>query len=181
MKRGTVKNLVRTAVMAAVMAVCAWITIPGPVPFTLQVFGIAAAVCFLGGKYGTIAMAVYLLVGAAGAPVFSGFKGGFGVLAGPTGGYLWGFLLMGLLYWGGTALFGEKRWLQAVLLLTGLLLCYLTGTLWFVYVSGAAGKEVTFGAALGMCVLPFVLPDLVKLYLAWMLGGFLRKRLEKEN
>ncbi len=181
MKHETVRDLVRAAVMAAVITVCAWITVPGPIPFTLQVFGIATAVCFLGGRYGTLAMAAYLLIGAVGVPVFSGFRGGFGVLAGPTGGYLWGFLLMGLLHWGVTALFGVKRWLEALTLLAGLLLCYLTGTLWFMFVSGTAGNDITFEAALGMCVLPFVLPDLVKLWLAWMLGGFLRKKLDRKS
>ena len=90
------------ALFAALIAVCAFITIPMPLPFisfTLQTFGVFAALGILGGRDGTTAVAVYILLGAIGVPVFSGFRGGFGVLIGPTGGYIAGFLGAALVYW----------------------------------------------------------------------------------
>ena len=78
----------------AIMAVSAWVTVPlGPVPFTLQMFAITFAIVVLRPKEAIAAIAGYLLLGAVGVPVFSGMRGGLGVLAGPTGGFLWGYLL----------------------------------------------------------------------------------------
>ena len=77
----------------AVMAVSAWVTIPlGPVPFTLQMFAMAFAAVVLTPREAIAAIAGYLALGAVGVPVFSGMRGGIGVLAGPTGGFIWGFL-----------------------------------------------------------------------------------------
>ncbi len=89
--------LAAVALMAAVLTLCAWITIPlGPVPFTMQNFGIFAALGLLGGRRGSLTVAVYLLLGLVGLPVFSGFGAGPGALLGPTGGFLLGFLLCAL-------------------------------------------------------------------------------------
>ena len=108
-KKGfSLRDMVLCALFAAILAVSAWLTVPGEVPFTLQTFGVFAALGLLGGKRGTIAIALYLVLGAVGLPVFSGFRGGFGVLLGTTGGYIFGFLLSGLLYWALTALLGNK-------------------------------------------------------------------------
>lgn len=77
----------------AVMAVSAWITVPlGPVPFTLQMFAFTFAIVMLKPQEAVAAVTGYLLLGAVGAPVFSGMRGGVGMLAGPTGGFLWGYL-----------------------------------------------------------------------------------------
>ena len=86
-------DLVLIALFAALMALCAWVTVPYAVPFTMQTFGVFLALLLLGGKRGTICMAVYLLLGAVGLPVFSGFRGGVGALVGSTGGYLVGFIV----------------------------------------------------------------------------------------
>ena len=86
------RDLCFCAIGAALIAVCAWISIPADVPFTLQTFAIFAVCGLLGGKRGTVSVLVYLLLGAVGVPVFSGMRGGIGVLAGPTGGFLWGYL-----------------------------------------------------------------------------------------
>lgn len=78
----------------AIMAVSAWVTVPlGPIPFTLQMFAIVFAIVVLSPKEAIAAITGYLLLGAIGVPVFSGMRGGIGVLAGPTGGFLWGYLL----------------------------------------------------------------------------------------
>ena len=101
-------DLAYTALFTVLLAVCAWITVPLTVPFTLQTFGVFAALGVLGGRRGTYAVAAYLLLGLAGLPVFSGFRGGPGVLLGPTGGYILGFLASALLYWAVTARFGSR-------------------------------------------------------------------------
>ena len=175
----TTKDIARIALAAALMAVCAWITIqlPGAVPITLQLFAIFFALGFLGGKRGTLAVLVYLLLGAVGAPVFSGFGGGIGKLAGPTGGYLFGFLFTALLYWLITAIFGDGLAVMIAAMVGGLLVCYAIGTAWFVLRYTADGGT-TFIGALGMCVFPFLLPDAVKLALAITLSKTLKKAMK---
>lgn len=86
------------AMMTVVIAVCSWIYVPSAVPFTMQTFGVFCALGLLGGRRGFLAVLLYVLMGAAGLPVFSGFTGGLGQLLGPTGGYILGFLLMALAY-----------------------------------------------------------------------------------
>ena len=82
------RDLARAALFAALIAICSWISIPTAVPFTLQTFAVFLALGVLGGKLGTLSVAVYLLLGAVGLPVFAGFQGGLGALLGATGGYL---------------------------------------------------------------------------------------------
>ena len=168
-------DLVLIALFVALMAICAWITIPAAVPFTMQTFGVFLALLLLGGKRGAICMAVYLLLGAVGVPVFSGFHGGVSALVGSTGGYLVGFIVSALLMWALTGFARRNRWTLAVALAVSLLACYAFGTVWFVVVSVRAGKAMTFGTALSFCVLPYILPDAAKIWLAY----FLSKRLKR--
>ena len=112
--------LAAVALMAAVLTLCAWITIPlGPVPFTMQNFGLFAALGLLGGRRGSFTVAVYLLLGLVGLPVFSGFGAGPGALLGPTGGFLLGFLLCALVYWALTARRTPSRMGMALAMLLG--------------------------------------------------------------
>ena len=170
-KKGfSLRDMVLCALFAAILAVSAWLTVPGEVPFTLQTFGVFAALGLLGGKRGTIAIALYLVLGAVGLPVFSGFRGGFGVLLGTTGGYIFGFLLSGLLYWALTALLGNRGWVRLLAMVLGLLLCYAAGTGWFLLVYLQKTGPISLGVVLAKCVVPFLLPDAVKLILAWLLS-----------
>ena len=171
-------DLAYMALFAVLMAVCAWISVPLPVPFTLQTFAVCAAMGILGGRRSTWAVAVYLLLGAVGLPVFSGFRGGLGALLGTTGGYILGFLAMPLVYWLITALLGERLPATAAAMVLGLLVCYAFGTAWFVILYTRTSGPITVGAALGMCVLPFVIPDLAKLGLALVLSRRLRGRMQ---
>lgn len=177
-----------TAMFSALTAVCAWVQIPaffGLVPFTMQTFGVFAALLFLGGKYGSLSVAVYLLLGLSGVPVFSGFRGGVGVLAGVTGGYITGFLLGALAYWGLEALFCRKSRFslpaRIFALTVCLLVCYLFGTCWFALLHEGALNAVTFGGALSTCVLPFLIPDLIKMSLALLLHKKLAPVLHKQR
>ena len=170
-------DLAYVAVCAALMAVCSWISIPATVPFTLQTFAVFCSLGILGGKRGTAAILVYLLLGALGVPVFAGFSGGIGILFGTTGGYLLGFILMGLVYWLGERLSMDSRNVRIISMILGLLLCYAFGTAWFMFVYARQTGAIALGTALAWCVVPFLLPDLVKMALALLLSGRLRKAL----
>ena len=136
----------------------------GDIALTMQTFGIFLALLVLGGKWGTAAICVYLLLGAAGMPVFSGFQGGFGILLGVTGGYLWGFLAAGLLYW------ALERTGRVPAIFAAWLLCYFCGTVWFLLYSGGGP-----GFVLLRCVVPYLIPDGLKLILALRLSRRLSK------
>lgn len=171
-----VQDLVFIGVFAALLAIFSWISIPTVVPFTLQTFGVFLALTLLGGKRGTLAILVYILLGAVGLPVFSGFTGGFGRLLGTTGGYILGFLATGLLYLLFEKLSGKKSLLrEGLVLLLGLLVCYAVGTAWFIFVYGSSTGAVSLGTVLGWCVLPFILPDICKLIFALLLGRRIRR------
>ena len=103
-----IRDIAYIGASAALIAVCSWISVPSPVPFTLQTFAVFSAVGILGGRRGTIAVLVYLLLGAVGLPVFAGFRGGVGVLLGTTGGYIAGFLLAALLMWAAERLYRDS-------------------------------------------------------------------------
>ena len=178
---GYLKRLTTVAIMAALICVCSWLTVPSVVPFTMQTFAVFFAVLLLGGKDGLYAVLLYLIMGAIGLPVFSGFAGGVGYMMGPTGGYMVGFVLICLLYWACEPLFQRRRWLRFPVLAVGLLLCYLAGTLWFVTVMSARGTEYGFVPALGLCVLPYLLPDAIKLVLAGLLCDAVNKRLRLDT
>lgn len=178
-KRISVYDLVMVALFASLIAVCAWVTIPGSVPFTLQTMGVFLAVGLLGGKRGTAAVLVYILLGAVGMPVFSGFSGGVGRLLGTTGGYIIGFLVAALAMWAMEAIFGRAKWVLPVSMLLGLLLCYAFGTVWFLVLYTQTKGAISVVSVLSMCVIPFILPDLMKIALALLLtnrlGRFIRK------
>ena len=186
-----VRDLVLIGVFAALLAVFSWISIPTVIPFTLQTFGVFLALTLLGGKRGTLAILVYLLLGAVGLPVFSGFTGGFGRILGTTGGYMVGFLAIGILYilfeklsagerfrgkTGSCSRRTARRTLwEAITLILGLFICYAIGTAWFLFIYTGQNGAVSLGTVLGWCVFPFILPDLVKLALALAVGRRIRR------
>ena len=174
-QRSKTYDIVYIAVFAVIMAICSWISIPAAVPFTLQTFGVFIAVGVLGGKRGSLSILVFILLGAIGIPVFANFSGGIGVLAGPTGGYIIGFLFSALLMWAMEKLPGKKSVMQIVSMIAGLIVCYAFGTVWFVIVYGRMNGPIGFTAALASCVVPFIIPDIIKIALAYVLSRKLRK------
>lgn len=182
----TVRRLTTIAIMAALICVCSWLTVPSVVPFTMQTFAVFCALLLLGGRDGLYAVLLYLIMGALGLPVFSGFAGGVGYMLGPTGGYIAGFAITALLFWLCEPLwkrFPEKKALRRLrypVLAVGLLVCYALGTVWFITVMGTRGTDYDFAAALGVCVVPYLIPDAVKLLLAALLCGAVEKRLRYE-
>ena len=169
------RDLVLTGIFAALIAVCSWISIPTAVPFTLQTFGVFMAVEMLGGKRGTLAVLVYLLLGAVGLPVFAGFTGGMGIITGSTGGYIVGFLFGALVMWMMETVLPKGTVTSILAMLAGLLVCYALGTVWFMLVFTRNNGPVSLMTVLGWCVLPFIIPDLIKIALAWLLSRRLRK------
>lgn len=177
MARGRTYDMAYTAVFAVLIAVCSWISIPTVVPFTMQTFAIFLAVSVLGGRRGTLSIVVYVLLGAVGIPVFAGFKGGIGVLLNTTGGYIIGFIFAGLMMWLMEAVFGRRLWVQAVGMALGMLSYLTVGTAWFMAVYLHRTGPVSLGTVLGWCVIPFLIPDIIKLVLALSFGNILRSRL----
>lgn len=176
--KGKTYDMAYIAVFTVLIAICSWISIPTAVPFTLQTFGVFVTVGVLGGRRGTLAVLLYLLLGAVGLPVYSGFTGGIGHLLGTTGGYLAGFLFSALAMWGLEVLFGERAKhtaFRVISMITGLVICYGVGTLWFMVVYARNSGAVGIMTVLGWCVIPFIIPDLVKIALALVLSRRLRR------
>ena len=175
--RQRTRELTRCALAVALISVCAWISIPAAVPFTMQTFGIFLVLALLGGRWGSLAVGAYLLLGAVGVPVFAGFTGGLGSLLNATGGYKLGFLFIGLTYWLLTRLWGQRFAVQLAGLLLGLAVCYAFGTAWFLVVYVRTTGPMELISALSLCVFPFLIPDFCKLGLALLLARRLRPRM----
>jgi len=177
--RGKTYDMAYIALFAVLMAICSWISIPTVIPFTLQTFAVFLAVCVLGGKRGTMSVIVFVLLGAVGIPVFAGFTGGLQVILGNTGGYIIGFIFAALLMWLLERLLGRKIWVQAISMLLGMATYYVFGTIWFMAVYMRTTGPVGLATVLGWCVIPFIIPDLIKAALALFLGSTLRRPLSK--
>lgn len=166
---------VAAAMMTTVTAICSWITIPlpfTPVPINLATLAVFLAGGLLGTKYGVLSQVIYVLCGAVGLPVFAGFSGGAGVLAGATGGFIAGYivcaLLVGLLSSSGGNTTSAVR--LSASLATGLIACYTLGMCWFMLSTGSDLK-----AGLLACVVPFIPGDILKIILAVILIKKLKK------
>ncbi len=172
-KKITTYQMAVTALMAAVMCVLGPLSVPiGAVPISLTNLVICLTVWLLGPKFGTLSVAIYLALGAVGIPVFSGYGAGLAKLAGPTGGYLIGFLPMALI--GG--LFIEKSKgnpiVSGIGLVLGIAVSYAFGTAWFVI-----QMQCELSYAMAVCVYPFIAFDLAKVVISCVVGALLRKRL----
>lgn len=169
------KQLTLTGLMAAVLCIMGPLSLPvpiSPVPVSMGTFAVYLTVYILGMKKGLISILIYLLLGLAGLPVFTGFSGGPAKVFGPTGGYLVGYLFMGMLIG-----FVTDRWRRDYMaiflgMLAGTAVLYLFGTIWLAQQAG-----MSFGTALAAGVLPFIPGDMVKILLAILTGEQVRRRL----
>ena len=175
MKKSTVFNMTSCALMAALMCVLCPVSVPiGPIPISLSILVILLTVYVLGTWRALVSYTVYLLLGAVGMPVFSGFQGGLAKLAGPTGGYLAGFWLM-ILVAGIIMEKGKRNLLLTILgMLVGVAIDHAVGTAWFVFQT-----ESTVVHALDVCVYPFIPFDVAKIVIAVLLGSVVYKGLQK--
>lgn len=175
-KQTNVYTLTTIAVMTAVICILSPFSIAiGVIPITFATLAVYLSVYLLGWKKATVSVLLYILIGLAGLPVFSGFTGGFAKLVGPTGGYLLGYLCITL-----TAGFFidrfQKRWLHLSGLLAGTALCYTLGTAWYCIQTGSA-----LVPALGLCVLPFIPGDLLKISAVLLIGPVIKSRLREQQ
>lgn len=161
--------MVLCSLFAALTAVCGWLSIPvADIAFTMQTFAVFLTLGILGGKWGTVSILIYLLMGIVGLPVFSGFQGGFGTLLGVTGGYIWGFFFSGLTYW------ALERLHKPAAMIAGMLTCYACGSVWFLVYAGDASLPFV----LLKCVVPYVIPDAVKITMALTLSTRISRQLK---
>lgn len=168
------RNNVYAALLAALLCVLSpWAVPVGAVPLSLGTLGVYMAAGMGGPLYGGVAVGVYLLLGAVGVPVFAGFMGGFAHLAGPTGGYLWGYLLCAVVA-GLLCRACPRRGLLPLWLGIGTLVLYAVGTAWYLWQMGG-----TLWGAVTVCVLPFFVGDCVKIAVATGLLWSLRRHMGK--
>lgn len=170
------RDIVYMSVFTAMISICSWISIPASIPFTLQTMGVFTTVGLLGGKRGTLTVLTYILLGAIGIPVFAGLTGGVSVLLGTTGGYIMGFLLSALLMWGIETIMGRNQIVLAFSMVAGLIVCYVFGTAWFMLIYTQHSGVIGLSTVLGLCVIPFIIPDLIKIGVALFLTNRLKKR-----
>lgn len=173
----TTRQMALCAVFAAVISFFSVITVPvGEIPVTLGLFGVMLAAVILGPKLSVISTLIYILLGAAGLPVFAGFKGGFQVIAGPTGGYISSYVFVAATI-GGFSRVSEKHTARTALCTIGsiiaIAICYAIGTLQFVVVT-----KTPLAAALLKCVVPFIPFDAAKAVCASVLGTLVLGRLK---
>lgn len=168
-----VKNMIYCSMFACIVALLAQIKIdlPGLIPITLQTLGIYIIACSLTPKLAVIATTVYVLMGSIGLPVFTGFRGGLSTLLGPTGGYIFGFVITSLIT---SIIINNKnstiRKIAAMVI--GTAACYLIGTIWFIYITNN-----TIITALTICVIPFIPGDIIKIVIASTLSTKIKTRL----
>lgn len=171
------KEITICALFSAITALLSQISIPIPfttVPLTMQVFAVAISGVLLGAKKGFISQLIYMLMGSIGLPVFAQMSGGLSIVLGPTGGFILGFPLMALVIG-----YFSKKYNKTIYILIGMIIGiiidYLIGTILFVFVT-----KSTFMQGLMMCVVPFIVVDLIKIGLATVIGITLSKRLKLE-
>ena len=172
-RKNNLSMLVLTGIFAAIVTICSWITVPLPftqVPINLAVLGVLLAGGCLGSKYGSLSILIYILLGAVGIPVFAGFGAGLGTLAGPTGGYIVGYILCAAIAGLGAHCKHPVR--LALCMLLGVAACYALGTLWYAHL-----MQTTIWAALALCVIPFIPCDALKIAATVFLVTRLRKLL----
>lgn len=169
MRRDRIRSITFIALCASIMAVLSQLAIPlGPVPLTVQAFTVSLIGFYLGGKCGLASVAVYIALGAVGAPVFAGLQGGFGVLIGYTGGFVWGYMpfvcMCGL---------GRRPAVKITCGICGLVLCHLIGTIQYAILA-----ELSVGKALLIVSAPYILKDVFLVVGAFFVAKTLKKRLK---
>ena len=157
------KKIALCGLFAAITAVVAQISIPiGPVPINFAAVSVFIEAGVLGGRYGSLSQMVYVLLGAVGLPVFAGFTGGVGHIAGPTGGYIVSYIIMalvaGLLIRSGKKL-SNKRIILGLTI--GQIIQYIIGTFWYCFVT-----KTHWLSALMVCVVPFIIGDIIKIIIS---------------
>lgn len=165
-RRSTVQNMIFISLFATLMCIGAWLHFPSAVPATMQTFVVFVALGLMGSRNTFIMLVIYVLLGALGLPVFSGFTSGFGALTGPTAGFIWGFLLGVPVFYIFERYFSRKKFLIIIGYILYILIHYIPGALWYCYFNlGTLSVEGIISSSL-VTVVPFIIPDAVKLFIA---------------
>lgn len=165
-----VKDMVITAVFAAIICMVSPFTIPiGPIPLSLATLAIYIAASTLNWKFGTLSVVVYVAIGAIGLPVFSNFGAGIQRLVGPTGGFIIGYILCALVIGLILKKHSIKKWLYPVAMVIGTIVLYACGTAWFMF-----SLDYTLVSALMVTTVPFLIGDVIKIVLASVIAPRLR-------
>ena len=170
-------SMTRIAVMTAVMCILGPISIPtGIVPISFTPLAVFLSVYILGAFEGTVSVILYKFIGAVGLPVFSGFSGGFAKIAGPTGGYIVGFIFMAAI--GGWFIhkYYDNLFIQFIGMVIGLFVLYAFGTAWLSYVAHMGFREALLAG-----VVPFIAVDIAKIVVSIALGRTVRNRLVRSG
>lgn len=169
------KNITLIGILAAVLCVLAPFSIPvGAIPVSLATFAVYIISCTVNKKYAMAAVIIYILLGAAGLPVFSSFTGGFQKIAGLTGGFILGYIPCSYIIAALTDRFENKKFIYPLSMISGTLICYTIGTIWYMLQT-----DCGFLTAVTVCVIPFLIGDAVKISAASCIGITLRKRIKK--
>ena len=154
-----IREIIGAALFSAIICITAIITVPiGAVPITLALFGVFTAAALQKPKCAIVSVLVYIIIGAIGLPVFSGFGSGIGYLMGPTGGFIFAYPIAAVIISLANFLFKKYYVALPISMAISLAICYLFGTVWYAVVT-----EVEFTAAVLVCVLPFIVFDIIKI------------------
>jgi len=174
-KQMRVQSMIFIALFATLMCIGAWIHFPGPVPATMRTFVVFAALGLLGSKNTFIMLLVYIALGAVGLPVFSGFTSGVAALTGPTAGFIWGFLLGVPVFYIFEKYFSRKKVLTILGYIIYILIHYIPGALWYCrFTAGEINMPGLISSSL-VTVVPFIIPDGIKLLVAILTTERLKK------
>lgn len=174
-KKKRLTNVALTAVFAALLCVISPITLPlGAVPFTLSVFAVCC-ISIITEEKAPLSTVLYILIGAAGLPVFAGFAGGIGVLAGATGGFIFGYIPFAFITGIGARKRNKARY-DFLFSLLGLVSCYICGCAWYFITTGA-----DFMQGLTVCVFPFIIPDMIKIAAGVLCGRKIKSILQRSR
>ncbi len=170
-----IKKTATVGILAAIICVIAPFSFPvGAIPISLATFAIYIISCTVNKKLSVAAVFIYILIGAVGLPVFSSFTGGLQCITGYTGGYIIGYIpcafIIGLL----TDKFETGRVIYPLSMIAGTAICYLFGTLWYMH-----RAECGFPEAVAVCVVPFLIGDIIKITAASCIGITLKNRIKK--
>ena len=164
-----------TALFTALLCAVAPFSVAiGPIPLSFATLAIYLAAGTLGWKYGVLSVALYIVLGAVGLPVFSNFGGGFHKIAGVTGGFIVGYIPLALAAGLSSRISEKKRWLYALGMVIGTVLMYTCGVAWFMLQT-----EASLAAALLACVTPFLIGDALKIIIACVAAPQLRNALNR--
>ena len=170
-----IRKTVTVGILAAIICVFAPFSVPaGAIPISLSTFAIYIVSCSVSKNYSLPAVALYILIGTLGIPVFSSFSGGIHCITGYTGGYIIGYIpcafIIGLL----TDNFENNKIIYPVSMTAGTIICYFFGTLWYMHLA-----KCSFSQAVTVCILPFIIGDIIKIISASVIGFTLKRRLKK--